>query len=115
MHRFTGEGPEHRQLDDVPYETLPELHAARRTEDRRIIEYVDGLSETEIASQFTYTPITNPNPITQARGPALAHLFNHQTHHRGQAHCLLTITGGRDAAPPLDLIYFQRESKTGIQ
>lgn len=36
--------------------------------------------------------------------PALDHFFNHQTHHRGQAHCLLTgLTGG---APSLDLIVY---------
>jgi uncharacterized damage-inducible protein DinB len=38
--------------------------------------------------------------------PALAHLFNHQTHHRGQAHTILTVLGKE--APTLDLIYFQR-------
>jgi uncharacterized damage-inducible protein DinB len=33
-------------------------------------------------------------------------LFNHQTHHRGQAHALLTSLLGQ--APELDLLYFQR-------
>jgi len=43
--------------------------------------------------------------------PALAHFFNHQTHHRGQAHGLLTaITGD---APSFDLIIFQRETGLG--
>ena len=38
----------------------------------------------------------------------LAHFFNHQTHHRGQAHALLSQT---EVAPPsLDLIYFVRET-----
>src|SRR6266487_6350109 len=37
----------------------------------------------------------------------LLHLFNHQTHHRGQAHaCLSILTGGEP--PPLDLLAFQR-------
>ena len=38
-------------------------------------------------------------------------VFNHQTHHRGQAHTLLTIAGGRNAAPSLDLILFQRSDE----
>ena len=43
---------------------------------------------------------------------ALTHFFNHQTHHRGQVHGLLTgLTGD---APPLDLILFQRESGMGL-
>ena len=45
-------------------------------------------------------------------GPALAHLFNHHTHHRGQVHALLTgLTG---TAPALDLIVFQRETGIGM-
>jgi uncharacterized damage-inducible protein DinB len=40
--------------------------------------------------------------------PALAHWFNHQTHHRGQVHALLTGLVGE--APELDLLYFQRLS-----
>jgi uncharacterized damage-inducible protein DinB len=45
---------------------------------------------------------------------AVAHLFNHQTHHRGQAHTLLTIAGGRPAAPSLDLVLFQRMTGIGL-
>jgi uncharacterized damage-inducible protein DinB len=43
----------------------------------------------------------------QPLAPVLAHVFNHQTHHRGQAHTLLTQLGRE--APELDLIYFLRE------
>lgn len=39
----------------------------------------------------------------------LAHLFNHQTHHRGQAHALVTRFGGPEAGPVLDLLAYQRE------
>ena len=44
--------------------------------------------------------------ISQRLAPALAHLFNHQTHHRGQAHTILSLLGKEP--PPLDLVYFQR-------
>jgi hypothetical protein len=37
----------------------------------------------------------------------LLHLFNHQTHHRGQAHACLSILTG-DEPPSLDLLVFQR-------
>jgi uncharacterized damage-inducible protein DinB len=37
----------------------------------------------------------------------LGHFFNHQTHHRGQAHALLSHAG--IAPPPLDLIFYLRE------
>jgi uncharacterized damage-inducible protein DinB len=35
------------------------------------------------------------------------HLFNHQTHHRGQAHACLSILAGSEP-PSLDLLAFQR-------
>jgi uncharacterized damage-inducible protein DinB len=114
MRRFTGEGPVHTKLDEIVHDDLAGLSVARRDEDERIIFYVDTLGEGEITGTFTYIPISTPTEVTQPLSPALAHFFNHQTHHRGQAHCLLTEIGGRDFAPPLDLIYFQRETGVGM-
>ena len=114
MRRFTGEGPIHDKLNEIVHDDLTSLGAARRDEDERIIFFVDTLSESEIAGTFTYMPMSTPDEVTQPLGPALAHFFNHQTHHRGQAHGLLTEIGGRQLAPPLDLIYFQRETGIGM-
>ncbi len=44
--------------------------------------------------------------ISQRLAPALDHVFNHQTHHRGQAHTILTALGRPSVG--LDLIAFQR-------
>ena len=114
MRRFTGHGPQPTRLNEILFDTLPALREARRAEDERILAYVEGLDDAALAGTITYRTITKPTDITQPLTPALAHLFNHQTHHRGQAHTLLTIVGGRDAAPPLDLLYFQRETGTGL-
>lgn len=114
MHRFTGEGPTYTDLDAVPCSDLLSLRAARDAEDERIIDWVESLSDDDLAGAISYRTITSPEDITQPLAPALAHFFNHQTHHRGQAHSLLTQIGGRDAAPPLDLIYFQRETGSGL-
>jgi uncharacterized damage-inducible protein DinB len=114
LHRFTGEGPTYTKLDEIIHDDLASLGAARRDEDERIIFFVETLSEAEIAGTFTYMPMSMPEEVTQLLGPVLAHFFNHQTHHRGQAHCLLTEIAGRDGAPPLDLIYFQRETGIGM-
>jgi uncharacterized damage-inducible protein DinB len=114
MRRFAGDGPEHRRLDEVPYDDLASLSAARQAEDERIVAYVAGLDEPALAGAFSYRTVSNPRQISQPLGPALAHFFNHQAHHRGQAHCLVTIAAGRDAAPPLDLLFFQRETGIGM-
>ena len=85
---------------------------AREAEDSRIARYVDGLTDADLAGRFRYRTITNPRDIEQPLQPALMHFFNHQTHHRGQAHCLLTgLTG---TAPSLDLLVYQRETGTGL-
>jgi len=114
MRRFTGEGPTYTDLEAVPCADLPSLRAEREAEDARIVGWVGSLDDAKLAGTFSYRTITKPDGITQRLAPALAHFFNHQTHHRGQAHGLLTAIGGRDAAPSLDLIYFQRETGVGL-
>jgi uncharacterized damage-inducible protein DinB len=46
--------------------------------------------------------------------PALDHFFNHQTHHRGQAHALLSAINGNEHTPSFDLIIYQRETGEGL-
>lgn len=111
MRRFTGTGDAPTRLNAILYEDFAELRAARRAEDERIARYVEGLSDADFGRPLRYLTITNPTTIEQDLSPALDHFFNHQTHHRGQAHCLLTaITGD---APSLDLIMYQREAGLG--
>lgn len=113
MKRFTGQGDAPAKLDVILHEDLANLRAARDREDARIEAYVGQLTEDELASTFSYVTITNPKTVTQPLSPALDHLFNHQTHHRGQAHAILTGLRGRDFAPSLDLILYQRETGAG--
>ena len=111
MHRFTGQGPSPTRLDAIQHEQLPELRAARAAEDRRIITYVDGLTENRLNGTIRYRRVSTPDEFEQALLPALAHFFNHQTHHRGQAHSILCSFGRRDLV--LDLLAYQREAEAG--
>jgi len=106
MKRFTGEGDAPAALDAILHRGLGALGAAREAEDRRIADWVGGLSEKALAGRFTYMTMTDMRTISQRLAPALAHLFNHQTHHRGQAHTILTMLGKPSVT--LDLTYFQR-------
>jgi uncharacterized damage-inducible protein DinB len=111
MKRFTGQGDAPNRLDAILHEDLRSLRAARDREDARISAYIEQLTEDELASTFTYTTITAPQrEVTQPLSPALDHFFNHQTHHRGQVHAILTSLRGRDFAPALDLVLYQREA-----
>lgn len=106
MKRFTGEGDAPAALDTILYIDFPKLRAARQAEDKRIVDWIDQQDDRQLAGRFTYMTVTDMRTVSQRLAPALSHLFNHQTHHRGQAHAILT-TLGKDA-PSLDLIYFQR-------
>jgi uncharacterized damage-inducible protein DinB len=114
LRRFTGKGPVHTRLDMILHADLASLRKARVAEDERIVAFIDGLTEHDLAGTFTYVPITNPQQLTQPYEPALIHFFNHQTHHRGQAHAIVTSIAGKNAGPVLDLIAFQRESGMGM-
>lgn len=106
LNRFTGEGPKPKALDERPYDRFTDLRAARVEEDDRIIRYTRGLTPEAIERQFTYSPVSSPEIVTQKLWPALTHVFNHQTHHRGQVHAGLTSFGKPSLS--LDLIYFVR-------
>ena len=106
MKRFTGFGDAPANLDAIMHADLAGLRRARVAEDDRIVDWIGGLTPKQIAGRFTYITVTDVRTISQRLAPALAHLFNHQTHHRGQAHTILTVLGRQ--APSLDLIHFQR-------
>ncbi|MGO6942184.1 DinB family protein [Rhizobium johnstonii] len=106
MKRFTGTGEAPTTLDAVLFEELDALAAARKAEDERIIDWTGMLDEKTLAANFTYLTVVQPAEITQPLSSALAHFFNHQTHHRGQCHMTLTALGKPSLM--LDLIYFLR-------
>jgi uncharacterized damage-inducible protein DinB len=106
MRRFTGTGQMPQTLGVALHETFETLNAARQRQDQRIIDWVAMLDEATLASDITYRPVTRPAEFTHPLGPALFHLFNHQTHHRGQCHAILTALG--KPSLEMDLIYFLR-------
>ncbi|MER8633565.1 DinB family protein [Mesorhizobium opportunistum] len=106
MKRFTGEGDAPTALDAILHRALPGLRAAREAEDRRIVDWVGGLSDKALSGRFTYMTVSDMRTVSQRLAPALDHVFNHQTHHRGQAHMILTVLGCPSVS--LDLTHFQR-------
>lgn len=107
MKRFTGEGDHPGKLDAILHEAPGALRVVREAEDARIVRYVEDLDEEAFSGRFTYTSLVDLRTISQRIAPALDHFFNHQTHHRGHAHMILSVL---DRDPPsLDLSYFFRE------
>jgi uncharacterized damage-inducible protein DinB len=110
MKRFTGEGEAPERLDAILHERLDALRAARESEDRRIVDWLTRLDDAALAGVIRYRRVSTPEQFVQPLMAALDHWFNHQTHHRGQAHMILTGLGR--TAPELDLLYYQRLAAT---
>ncbi len=96
-------------LDQILYDDLTSLRAARLAEDARIIAFAARLTDTDLAKTLHYRTLAQPQKDMATPLPlVLGHLFNHQTHHRGHAHSLLSQT---DVPPPsLDLIFYLRDA-----
>ena len=98
MGRFEGPPMPSTPLAAVLHATLADLQSARVTEDTRIDVFAQRLEMALVAGHMTYTN----NAGMRCRDPVtllLAHFFNHQTHHRGQVHDMLSQT----AVPPPSL------------
>ena len=100
MTRFEGGTASSAHLDTILYDDFEELRAARIREDERIERFAADLREEFLGGEIAYVthegkPSSNPTRML------LAHLFNHETHHRGQVHDMLSQAG--IATPVLDL------------
>jgi len=108
LARFIGGVSCIERLDEILYDDFPSLRAARAAEDARILTYTGNLDDAAIDQTLRYRNMAGEPQETPLRW-TLAHFFNHQAHHRGQVHGLLSAT---PVAPPsLDLIYFVREDR----
>jgi uncharacterized damage-inducible protein DinB len=81
--------------DREPCATLPALQAAQEAMDRRLIAVVEAAAETGLAHLVEVH--RGPRIQRERLDRLLLHLFQHQTHHRGQAHAMLS---GTPVAPP---------------
>lgn len=111
--RFTGSTYRPDGLDVILYHDFEGLRQARHTMDTDILAYCAGLDDLSLQGTFNYLPITTSDHVTMRLDIALCHFFNHQTHHRGQAHAMLSRLVGE--APSLDLIYFHLEEEAKAQ
>lgn len=77
------------------HEGWDELRSARKAFDETIITWADALDEASLAGDLSWHSASAGRLMTTPRALAVAHMFNHQTHHRGQVHCMLTQCGAR--------------------
>lgn len=70
------------------------LSAARRDLDDRIVAWADALPAGPIEGELSWYSGVLQRDTTAPLGVLIPHIFNHQTHHRGQAHAMITARGG---------------------
>jgi uncharacterized damage-inducible protein DinB len=92
-------------LDQVVVEDRDTYINDRTAQDDIIIDYVEGLSATEFEEDVSYSSLIGFSAIDQRR-TIIAHMFNHATHHRGQAHDQLSKVPMDP--PPLDYMIYLR-------
>jgi uncharacterized damage-inducible protein DinB len=80
---------------DQPCATCVEVRAEQRDADRRLIDYCRQMKDDELNRTVTILRVGSVQRDKRHR--LLAHLFQHQTHHRGQVHAMLS---GTSVAPP---------------
>ncbi len=72
-----------------------ELKRERAALDAVIVDWADRIDAAALDGELTYFSGAINAQVSKPRWVLVTHMFNHQTHHRGQVHCLLTQAGGK--------------------
>lgn len=92
--------------NEVPYPSLAELKPAQAAMDKRLLALCDALTPELLNDTVKINRDTSVQ--TERRDRLLMHLFQHQIHHRGQAHAMLSETSV--APPQLDEFFAEGEA-----
>ena len=93
LGRFLGEPFAVASLAQELHSDFAELWIERSRTDATIIDWAGSLTSADLAGELAYTSVVNPKPRRYPFWFAVAHFFNHQTHHRGQLTTLLVQCG----------------------
>jgi uncharacterized damage-inducible protein DinB len=116
VHILWGDHQWMSRFDDWPKPATPikqsdrfiagweELRAAREKADAAIEAWADRVDEAWLADDLRWFSGAAQREIRAPKSLLVAHFFNHQTHHRGQAHALLTAAGEETGDTDLFLV-----------
>ena len=91
--RFIGRPIQVQSLRQELFADFGELRAERTLTDQDIEGWTQGLTDAQLAGKVRFTSVVNPAPRVFDLWICVTHLFNHQTHHRGQVTALLSQCG----------------------
>ncbi len=95
MHRFAGTAkpPGDIKASAAHTSNWLDLKQNRESLDEVILQWAEGLAEGWLDGELTWYSGAAQAEITRPNWILVSHMFNHQTHHRGQVHCMITQYG----------------------
>ena len=93
MNRFTGKPLSGLHARIELHADFPDLHAARERMDQAILAWAETIRQEWLDADFGYVSLIDGSSRTRPAWQLVTHLFNHQTHHRGQVTTLLSQCG----------------------
>ena len=112
LARFTGSAMPEGDFGGELHDDFEALRAEREAIDARILDWIAGLDRAGMGAALTFTSRVDGQTRTLPRWAMVTQMFNHQTHHRGQATTLLTQLGadpGTTDIPWLPALYEEIE------
>ncbi|MBW4708162.1 damage-inducible protein DinB [Roseobacter sp. YSTF-M11] len=88
--------------------TISSWAADRFRVDGKIRFWAEGLRALDLKGELTWFSGALGREVTAPMASTVMHFFNHQTHHRGQLHAMLTAAGQK--APVSDLFIMPKEA-----
>ena len=106
MARLAGGDPTGVSLADSPryVADFDDLRARRTDADARIADWADRLDPAFLLADLTYFSAAAGREFTKPLALLVTHVFNHQAHHRGQVHAMLTAAGADTGATDLPFV-----------
>ena len=65
----------------------------RDATDTRITDWAAAMTDADLGRDVTWHSVMNKKDMVNPMTDCVVHFFNHQTHHRGQIHAMLTAAG----------------------
>jgi uncharacterized damage-inducible protein DinB len=95
LHRFAGTPKPAAPFSEAPFRhrDWSALLAERAACDEAIRTWADALQDEWLKGDLTWVSGVARRELTRPRALLVVHMFNHQTHHRGQVHAMLTAAG----------------------
>lgn len=111
MHRLAGTpkaaSPDIAGSTDQ-YDSFDELSRERLSFDNVISNWAIDVDESWLNGTLDWYSGSAGRDLSSPIWMLVTHMFNHQTHHRGQVHCMLTYLGAR--TPTMDLPFLPLDS-----